>query len=107
MPALKFDRTPGQRAAAEKSPPRVASAPVTFARVVHPERITIPEPYALGQRVVTAGFRYGRVFNACPCVCDLGDKFVYVVELDVIYKGSLFHIGHSSEVEPTEDDDRA
>lgn len=106
MPALKFDRTPGQHAAAEKSPPHVASVPpVTFARVASPERITIPEPYTLGQRVVVAGFRYGRVFNACPCVCDLGDKFVYVVELDVIFRGSLFHIGHSNEVEPVDECD--
>jgi hypothetical protein len=99
---LVFDRAPGKSAAAKVQPPR------SFARVEPPpeppEYLTIPEPYALGQRVEAAGFRLGRVFNVCPCVCPLKDGFVYVVELDTMFKGSPFVFGHSSEVNPVYED---
>lgn len=102
MPAKspKFDRSPGRAAAVVPQPPRV------FARIdvpetpERPERITLPEPYPLGQRVECGGFRLGKVFNVCPCVCSLRGGYVYTVELDVMFRNTWFFIGHSSEVDP-------
>lgn len=94
-----FDRTPG-RAAAEVKPPRVFSVPPRAEKL---ERIDVPEPYALGQRVQVRG-TLGTVFNVCPCSCTkalhyLG-RFVYVIELSERQWGSWFYMGHSSEVNP-------
>lgn len=97
MPARKFDRNPGHAAAVAK-PPRVMVRPEE--PPARPERINIPEPYAVEQRVECGGFRLGRIFNACPCVCGLGSRFVYTVQLDTPYNGVWYYIGHSNEVTP-------